>query len=61
MVHFVPDEGVDNGPAIVTENVAINKSDTLADLESRMHAAEHRVLIKAISNLITTQQKEAVS
>lgn len=61
MVHFVLDEGVDNGPAIVTENVAINKSDTLADLESRMHAAEHRVLIKAISNLITTQQKEAVS
>ena len=61
MVHFVPDEGVDSGPVIATEIVAINNSDTLADLESRMHAAEHRVLIQAISTLITTQQKETAS
>ncbi len=61
MVHFVPDEGVDNGPVIATETVSINKSDTLLDLESRMHAAERRVLIQAINTLITTQQKETVS
>lgn len=61
MVHFVPDEGVDSGPVIATETVAIDKSDTLADLESRMHAAERRVLIQAINTLITTQQKETVS
>ena len=61
MVHLVPDEGVDSGPVIATEIVAINNSDTLADLESQMHAVEHRVLIKAISTLITTQQKETAS
>ena len=61
MVHLVPDEGVDSGPVIATEIVAINNSDTLADLESRMHAAEHRVLVRAISTLITTQQKETAS
>lgn len=61
MVHFVPDEGVDCGPVIVSETVAIDYSDTLADLEWRIHAAERRVLIQAINTLITTQQKEAVS
>lgn len=61
MVHYVPDEGVDSGPVIATETVIIDRSDTLADLESRMHAAERRVLIRAINTFITTQQKEAAS
>ncbi len=61
MVHFIPDEGVDSGPVIATETVTINRSDTLADLESRMHAAERRVLIHAINTFITTRQKETVS
>lgn len=61
MVHFVPDEGVDNGPVILSETVAIEETDTFATLEARMHSAEHRVLIQAIKTLIATQQKETVS
>ncbi len=51
MVHYVPDEGVDNGPVIATTIVAINASDTLGDLKQRIHAAEHKILISAISQL----------
>lgn len=51
MVHYV-DEGVDTGPAILTVDVPIHPSDTLADLEARMHAAEHRLIVEAIAKVI---------
>ena len=49
MVHFVPDEGVDNGPVIESAVVPIHPSDSLADLEQRMHATEHQLLINALT------------
>jgi len=52
MVHFVPDEGVDNGPVIESAVVPIHPSDSLADLEQRMHATEHQLLINALTQLI---------
>jgi len=53
MIHFVPDEGVDVGPVIVSETVPILPQDTLADLEQRVHAAEHRLYVDALSRLLT--------
>ena len=51
MVHFVPDEGVDDGPVIATVEVPIRADDTLASLEARVHAAEHRLLVETIRDL----------
>lgn len=45
MVHWVPDDGVDVGPVIVTDTVEIGPNDTLATFESRMHATEHRLIV----------------
>ncbi len=52
MVHFVPDEGVDNGPVIATAEVPILLNDSLAMLEARVHAAEHVLLVQAVQHLI---------
>jgi phosphoribosylglycinamide formyltransferase-1 len=51
MVHFVSDEGVDNGPVIESAIVPIHPSDSLTDLEQRMHATEHQLLINALTQL----------
>lgn len=53
MVHFVPDEGVDDGPVLATAEVPIEPGDTLADLEARMHAVEHRLLVDTLKSLTT--------
>ena len=60
MVHFVPDEGVDNGPVIAQQVVPIHLADTLSSLEARVHATEHALVIVALQQLIT-QQKAATS
>jgi len=46
MTHFVPDEGVDSGPVILTERVAIGADETLESLEARMHEIEHALVVK---------------
>lgn len=48
MVHLVPDEGVDVGPVLAQEAVPILPHDTLDDLETRVHAVEHRLLLQAL-------------
>ena len=58
MVHFVPDEGVDEGPIILQEVVPIHPSDSLADLEARIHAVEHRFLVEAIINVLEEFEEE---
>ena len=60
MVHFVPDEGVDNGPVIAQQVVPIHAADTLVTLEARMHATEYALVIDALQQLIT-RQKAATS
>jgi formyltetrahydrofolate-dependent phosphoribosylglycinamide formyltransferase len=52
MVHYV-DEGVDTGPAILTADVPIQPNDTLADLETRMHETEHRLIVEAIAKVLS--------
>ena len=59
MVHLVPDEGVDDGPVLATEDVVILPDDTLETLEARIHGVEHRLLVDTIRDLcLQLNQKE---
>jgi phosphoribosylglycinamide formyltransferase-1 len=49
-VHYV-DEGVDTGPVIVQERVAIEHGDTVESLRARIQAVEHRILPKVVREL----------
>ena len=51
MIHWVIPE-IDAGPVIATANVPIYMTDSLADLETRMHATEHRLLVEAIRGIM---------
>ncbi len=51
MVHYVVPE-VDAGPVIVSEEVPIHPSDTLDDLEARIHKTEHRLIVEAIRRCV---------
>jgi phosphoribosylglycinamide formyltransferase-1 len=52
MVHLVPDEGVDSGPVLAQVVVPFRADDTLAALEARIHAAEHRLLVETLERLV---------
>lgn len=52
MVHLVPDEGVDDGPVLATEIAPILPDDTLESLETRIHQAEHRLLVETLKQVI---------
>lgn len=52
MVHLVPDERVDEGPVLAKEEVTIYPTDTLEALETRMHFAEHRLIVQTLDRLI---------
>lgn len=51
MVHLVPDEGVDVGPVLAACEVPIRPDDTLESLTARVHAAEHALLLDALTAL----------
>ncbi len=51
MVHLVPDEGVDTGPVLAQEVVAIYPQDSLEMLETRIHSVEHRLLVDTLRSL----------
>lgn len=53
MVHLVPDEGVDSGPVLATQEVPIRPDESLADFAARMHVTEHRVLVEALAEFIS--------
>jgi phosphoribosylglycinamide formyltransferase-1 len=46
-VHFV-DEGLDSGPIILQEAVAVEEDDTPGTLAARILAAEHRIYPEAV-------------
>lgn len=51
-VHYV-DEGVDTGPVIAAERVPVREDDTAETLRERVQAVEHRLLPKAVRDLIS--------
>ena len=53
MVHLVPDEGVDSGPVLASTEVPILRGDTLHELERRMRATEHLLLVDTLRQLCT--------
>ena len=54
MVHFVPDEGVDDGPVIAMAEVPILADDTLESLTARVHATERTLLVSALRTIVGT-------
>jgi formyltetrahydrofolate-dependent phosphoribosylglycinamide formyltransferase len=52
MAHLVPDEQVDSGPVLASEDVPIYSSDTLETLTQRIHQTEHGLLVNALRRLI---------
>ena len=50
-VHLV-DEGVDTGPIVLQETVAVKAADTPEALRERIHHVEHRLYPKAIALLL---------
>lgn len=52
MVHLVPDPAVDAGPVVAQVAVPIHPADSLDDLEARIHATEHRLLVQAVRDLL---------
>ncbi len=59
MIHYVPDEGVDSGPLLAQESVAIHPGDTLEILEERIHQVEHRLLVSAIKKHLAAIPEDA--
>jgi formyltetrahydrofolate-dependent phosphoribosylglycinamide formyltransferase len=51
MVHLVPDEQVDAGPVLASEDVPIYPRDTLETLRQRIHQTEHGLLVNALRRL----------
>jgi phosphoribosylglycinamide formyltransferase 1 len=52
-VHYV-DEGIDTGPVIAAEPVPVRANDTVETLRKRVQAVEHRLLPKAVRELISS-------
>lgn len=52
MVHYVPDEGVDDGPVIASVSVPFVDDDSLETYEQRVHEAEHRLLVASIATVL---------
>ena len=48
MVHYVADEGVDDGPVIASTEVLIHPDDSVESLSQRVHAAEHELIVRAL-------------
>ncbi|CAK7245743.1 MAG: Bifunctional purine biosynthetic protein ADE5,7 [Sporothrix thermara] len=51
MVHFVIDV-VDRGAPIMTRNVVVQPGDSLDDLETRIHAEEHALIVTATQQVV---------
>lgn len=58
MLHLVPDERVDEGPALATRTVPILPGDTRDSLATRIHAAEHDLLVTTLSQLMESQKSQ---
>lgn len=55
MVHLVPDEGVDDGPVLSTQEIFFQADESLEQFEARLHAAEHRLLVDTLKMILNTK------
>ena len=55
MVHLVPDEGVDAGPVLGTEEIPFRAGELLEQFESRVHEVEHRLLVETLVTILNTK------
>ncbi len=53
-IHFV-DEGMDTGPIIAQEAIPIEESDSLSEVEAKIHKAEHRLYPATVRKLIASK------
>jgi phosphoribosylglycinamide formyltransferase 1 len=60
MVHLVPDEGVDDGPVLATQEILFEPGEPLGQFETRVHAVEHQLLVETLKK-ITTETPRARS
>ncbi len=56
MVHLVPDEGVDNGPVLGTQEIPFVAGESLEQFEEHVHTVEHELLVHVLTQLITQTQ-----
>jgi formyltetrahydrofolate-dependent phosphoribosylglycinamide formyltransferase len=52
MIHLVPDEGVDNGPVLASQEIFFQPGETLEQFQARVHAVEHRLLVETLNRLV---------
>jgi len=52
MVHLVPDEGVDDGPVLATQEILFQPGESLDDFEARVHVVEHQLLVATLKSQI---------
>lgn len=57
MVHYVISE-VDRGEPIIVKDVEVKSGETLAQLEERMHAEEHQLIVKGTAEAIVRLWEE---
>lgn len=53
MVHLVPDEGVDDGPVLATQEIFFQPGESLEDFETRVHEVEHQLLVQTLKSIFT--------
>jgi len=53
MVHLVPDEGVDDGPVLASQEIRFQPGETLEQFEARVHALEHRLLVATLRKILS--------
>ncbi len=56
-IHFV-DEGIDTGPIIAQERVAIATDETRESLAEKIHRLEHRLYPRVLQNLLKNREED---
>ena len=56
MVHFVPDEGVDDGPVLASQVVPVDASGTLETFAAAVHDTEHQLLVATLAGLCASDR-----
>ena len=55
MVHLVPDEGVDDGPVLATQEIFFEPGESLEAFEQRVHSVEHVLLVETLKKVVSNQ------